>query len=33
LRTGRMLNEGLRAALKTNGMIIEEFRIEEKLGE
>jgi len=31
LRTGRMMNEGFKAALKTNGIKSLEFRIEEKL--
>ncbi len=31
LRTGQMMNEGFKAALKTNGIITREFRIEEKL--
>ena len=31
MRAGRMMNEGFKAALKTNGFKIEEFRIEEKL--
>ena len=31
MRAGRMMNEGFKAALKTNGMKIQEFRIEEKL--
>ena len=31
LRIGRMMNEGFKAALKTNGIITEEFRIEEKI--
>ncbi|MCA1760065.1 MAG: hypothetical protein LC658_09875, partial [Bacteroidales bacterium] len=31
MRLGRMLNEGFKAALKTNGFKVEEFRIEEKL--
>ena len=33
LRTGQMMNEGFKAALKTNGIITREFRIEEKLME
>jgi Fe-S-cluster containining protein len=32
MRMGRMLNEGFKAALKANGIKVEEFRIEEKLG-
>jgi len=31
MRAGRMMNEGFKSALKTNGMKMEEFRIEEKL--
>ena len=31
LRTGQMMNEGFKAALKTNGIKTQEFRIEEKL--
>lgn len=31
MRMGRMLNEGFKAALKANGIKVEEFRIEEKL--
>ena len=31
MRVGRMMNEGFKAALKTNGIKPEEFRIEEKL--
>jgi Fe-S-cluster containining protein len=31
LRTGQMMNEGFKAALKTNGIKSREFRIEEKL--
>lgn len=31
LRTGQMMNEGFKAALKTNGIKTREFRIEEKL--
>jgi Fe-S-cluster containining protein len=31
MRLGRMLNEGFKAALKANGIRVEEFRIEEKL--
>ncbi len=31
MRAGRMMNEGFKAALKTNGIVAEEFRIEEKL--
>jgi Fe-S-cluster containining protein len=31
MRAGRMMNEGFKSALKTNGMKIHEFRIEEKL--
>lgn len=31
LRIGRMMNEGFKAALKENGVLTEEFRIEEKL--
>jgi len=31
LRIGRMMNEGFKAALKTNGIVAEEFRIEEKI--
>jgi Fe-S-cluster containining protein len=31
MRLGRMMNEGFKAALKTSGMKVEEFRIEEKL--
>jgi Fe-S-cluster containining protein len=31
MRLGRMLNEGFKAALKTSGIKVEEFRIEEKL--
>lgn len=31
MRAGRMMNEGFKTALKTNGMKIQEFRIEEKL--
>lgn len=31
LRTGQMMNEGFKAALKTNGVKTREFRIEEKL--
>jgi Fe-S-cluster containining protein len=31
LRLGRMLNEGFKAALKTSGVKVEEFRIEEKI--
>lgn len=31
LRIGRMMNEGFKAGLKTNGIIAEEFRIEEKI--
>jgi len=31
MRSGRMMNEGFKAALKTNGVIAKEFRIEEKL--
>lgn len=31
MRMGRMLNEGFKSALKTNGIKVEEFRIEEKL--
>lgn len=31
MRAGRMMNEGFRAALKTKGRSVEEFRIEEKL--
>ncbi|HKI89440.1 MAG TPA: YkgJ family cysteine cluster protein [Draconibacterium sp.] len=33
MRAGRMMNEGFKAALNTNGMKIQEFRIEEKLAE
>ena len=33
LRTGQMMNEGFKAALKTNGKSTHEFRIEEKLKE
>lgn len=33
MRLGRMLNEGFKAALKTNVMQVEEFRIEEKLAD
>jgi Fe-S-cluster containining protein len=31
LRTGQMMNEGFKAALKTNGIKTHEYRIEEKL--
>jgi hypothetical protein len=31
MRVGRMTNEGFKAALKTNGVIAKEFRIEEKI--
>ena len=31
MRAGRMMNEGFKAALKTNGIIAKEYRIEEKL--
>jgi Fe-S-cluster containining protein len=31
LRCGQMMNEGFKAALKTNGKITKEFRIEEKI--
>ncbi len=31
MRAGRMMNEGFKAALKSNGQIAHEFRIEEKL--
>lgn len=31
MRAGRMINEGFRAALKENGVVPKEFRIEEKL--
>jgi hypothetical protein len=31
MRAGRMMNEGFKSALKTNGIKIQEFRIEEKL--
>ena len=31
MRAGRMMNEGFKSALKTNGMKVDEFRIEEKL--
>ncbi|MCK3683001.1 YkgJ family cysteine cluster protein [Maribellus sp. YY47] len=31
MRLGRMMNEGFKAALKANGIIAREFRIEEKL--
>ena len=31
MRLGRMMNEGFKAALKTSGIVVEEFRIEEKL--
>ncbi len=31
MRLGRMMNEGFKAALKMNGIVPEEFRIEEKL--
>lgn len=31
LRAGRMMNEGFKAALKNNGFIAKEYRIEEKL--
>lgn len=31
LRAGRMMNEGFKSALKTNGLKIQEYRIEEKL--
>jgi Fe-S-cluster containining protein len=31
MRLGRMLNEGFKSALKTSGIKVEEFRIEEKL--
>jgi len=31
MRAGRIMNEGFKAALKTNGVIAREFRIEEKL--
>jgi len=31
MRAGRMMNEGFKAALKTNGRSAKEFRIEEKL--
>lgn len=31
MRLGRMLNEGFKAALKANGIQVNEFRIEEKL--
>ncbi|MBW6534593.1 MAG: YkgJ family cysteine cluster protein [Mariniphaga sp.] len=31
MRLGRMLNEGFKAALKTSGVKVEEFRIEEKI--
>ncbi len=31
MRAGRMMNEGFKAALKTNGLVANEFRIEEKL--
>ena len=33
LRTGQMMNEGFKSALKTNGIKSREFRIEEKLFE
>lgn len=33
MRAGRMMNEGFKAALKTNGVIAKEFRIEERLKE
>lgn len=32
LRMGRMINEGFKAALKANGLDVDEFRIEEKIG-
>lgn len=32
LRLGRMMNEGFKAALKTNGIVSKEYRIEEKIG-
>lgn len=32
MRLGRMMNEGFKSALKLNGILPEEFRIEEKLG-
>jgi Fe-S-cluster containining protein len=31
MRMGRLINEGFKAALKANGVKVEEFRIEEKL--
>jgi len=31
MRAGRMMNEGFKAALKANGIVTKEFRIEEKL--
>jgi len=31
MRAGRMMNEGFRAALKDNGVVAKEFRIEERL--
>mgnify|MGYP000112021981 CR=1 FL=1 len=31
MRLGRMMNEGFKSALKTNGVEVKEFRIEEKL--
>jgi Fe-S-cluster containining protein len=31
MRAGRMINEGFRAAIKSTGIKVEEFRIEEKL--
>jgi hypothetical protein len=33
LRTGQMMNEGFKSALKTSGIKTHEFRIEEKLFE
>lgn len=32
MRAGRLMNEGFKAALKTKGIVANEFRIEEKLG-
>jgi len=31
MRAGRMMNEGFKAALRSNGLVSKEFRIEEKL--